>query len=92
MDSLFLGIFNAVPCGVLWVFSRVPAGAFIEHQREKEYANALYDELYADSIVFDNKPIKEGWEKKKTVIYLIRYIRDSSLTNLPRDFYPAYTV
>ncbi|HEY5770988.1 MAG TPA: hypothetical protein VIS75_00115, partial [Chitinophagaceae bacterium] len=24
--------------------------------------------------------------------YLIRYIRDSSLTNLPRDFYPAYTV
>jgi hypothetical protein len=51
----------------------------------------LYDELYADSIVFANK-IKGRMRKEKDCDYLVRYIRDSSLTNLPKDFYPAYTV
>ena len=64
---------------------------YVEHQREKEYAKALYDELYADSIIFTNK-IKGRLDKEKDCDYLISYIRDSSLTNLPREFYPAYTV
>ena len=81
-------LFLAVFCGFLAEYKLEHT---IEHQREKEYANALYDELYADSIVFDNK-IKGRLGKEKDCDYLIRYIRDSSLTNLPRDFYPAYTV
>jgi hypothetical protein len=52
------------------------------------YAKALYDELYADSIVLI---IKGRLGKEKTAIILFRH-QDSSLTNLPRAFYPAYTV
>ena len=84
----FLMLFLAVFCGFLAEYKLEHT---IEHQREKEYAKALYDELYADSIVFSNK-IKGRLGKEKDCDYLIRYIRDSSLTNLPRDFYPAYTV
>lgn len=81
-------LFLAVFCGFLAEYKLEHT---IEHQREKEYAKALYDELYADSIVFANK-IKGRLDKEKDCDYLIRYIRDSSLTNLPREFYPAYTV
>ena len=38
------------------------------------------------------KKIEGRLSKEKDCDYLINYIRDSSLTNLPRDFYPAYTV
>ena len=81
-------LFLAVFCGFLAENQREH---MVEHQREKEYARALYDELYADSIVFANK-IKGRMGKEKDCDYLVRYIRDSSLTNLPKDFYPAYTV
>lgn len=84
----FLMLFLAVFCGFLAEYKLEHT---IEHQREKEYARSLYDELYADSIVFANK-IKGRLGKEKDCDYLVRYIRDSSLTNLPRDFYPAYTV
>jgi hypothetical protein len=84
----FLMLFLAVFCGFLAEYQLEHT---IEHQREKEYAKALYDELYADSIVFENK-ISGRIGKEKDCDYLIRYIRDSSLTNLPREFYPAYTV
>ena len=84
----FLMLFLAVFCGFLAEYQLEHK---IEHQREKEYAQALFDELYADSIVFDGK-IKGRLSKEKDCDYLARYIRDSSLTNLPRDFYPAYTV
>ena len=84
----FLMLFLAVFCGFLAEYKLEHT---IEHQREKEYAKALYDELFADSIVFDNK-IKGRIGKEKDCDYLVSYIRDSSLTNLPRDFYPAYTV
>jgi hypothetical protein len=84
----FLMLFLAVFCGFLAEYKLEHT---IEHQREKEYARALYDELYADSIVFASK-IKGRLGKEKDCDYLISYIRDSSLTNLPRDFYPAYTV
>ena len=84
----FIMLFLAVFCGFLAEYQLEHT---IEHQREKEYAKALYDELYADSIVFANK-IKGRLGKEKDCDYLITYIRDSSLTNLPKDFYPAYTV
>ena len=84
----FLMLFLAVFCGFLAENFREHQ---VEHQREKEYARALYDEFYADSIVFTNK-IKGRLDKEKDCDYLIRYIKDSSLTDLPRDFYPAYTV
>ena len=84
----FLMLFLAVFCGFLAEYQLQHT---IEHQREKEYAKALYDELQADSIVFANK-IRGRRDKEKDCDYLIRYIRDSSLTNLPREFYPAYTV
>ena len=84
----FLMLFLAVFCGFLAEYQLEHT---IERQREKEYAKALYDELFADSIVFANK-IKGRLGKEKDCDYLVKYIRDSSLTNLPRDFYPAYTV
>jgi hypothetical protein len=84
----FLMLFLAVFCGFL---AEYKLEHIIEHQREKEYATALYDELYADSIVFAKK-IEGRLGKEKDCDYLVAYIRDSSLTNLPRDFYPAYTV
>jgi hypothetical protein len=84
----FIMLFLAVFCGFL---AEYKLEHVIEHQREKEYAKSLYDELYADSIVFSNK-LQGRKSKEKDCDYLISYIRDSSLTNLPRDFYPAYTV
>jgi len=84
----FLMLFLAVFCGFLAEYKLEHT---IEHQREKEYARALYDELYADSIVFAKK-INGRLGKEKDCDYLVSYIRDSSLKNLPKGFYPAYTV
>ena len=84
----FIMLFLAVFCGFLAEYQLEHT---IEHQREKEYAKALYDELYADSIVFAKK-IEGRLGKERDCDYLVNYIRDSSLTDLPREFYPAYTV
>jgi hypothetical protein len=62
----------------------------VEREREKEFAKALYDEFFADSIAVANK-LNARLEKEKDCDYLSGYIRDSSLTNLPKEFYPAYT-
>src|SRR3982750_3142620 len=83
----FLMLFLAVFCGFLAENIREHS---IEHQREKEYAQALYDEFFADSVGFSNK-IKARSEKEKDCDYLWSYIKDSSLTELPKAFYPAYT-
>jgi len=83
----FLMLFLAVFCGFLAEYQLEHT---IEHQREKEYAIALYDEFYADSIVFSKK-IEGRLGKEKDCDYLVSYIRDSSLTNLPKEFYTAYT-
>jgi len=83
----FLMLFLAVFCGFL---AEYQLEHIIEHQREKEYASALYDELYADSIVFTKK-IEGRLGKEKDCDFLVNYIRDSSLTNLPKEFYTAYT-
>ena len=83
----FLMLFLAVFCGFL---AEYKLEHVIEHQREKEYAKALYEELLTDSVSFSNK-LNARLEKEKDCDYLWGYIKDSSLTNLPKDFYPAYT-
>jgi len=62
-----------------------------EHEREKQYAGQLYAEFYADSIAFDKK-MNARLDKERDCDYIYSYLKDSSLTNLPRKFYPAYTV
>ena len=62
----------------------------VEHEREKEYAKALYDEFYSDSVAVANK-LNSRLEKEHDCNWLAAYIKDSSLTNLPKAFYPAYT-
>ena len=80
-------LFLAVFCGFL---AEYKLEHVIEHQREKEYANALYEEFMADSVSFSNK-ISARLEKEEDCDYLWSYIKDSSLTDLPKAFYPAYT-
>jgi len=83
----FLMLFLAVFCGF---FAEYQLEHKIEKDREKEYAGALYDELLADSVSFSNK-MKARSEKEEDCDYLWSYIKDSSLTELPKAFYPAYT-
>jgi hypothetical protein len=83
----FLMLFLAVFSGFLAENQREH---YVEHQREKQYAQELYAEFYADSIAVADK-IKLRREKEKDMDYLRSYFRDSSLTSLPREFYPAYT-
>src|SRR5687767_4622654 len=83
----FLMLFLAVFCGFLAEYQLEHT---IEHQREKQYAKELYAELFADSVAVAGK-IKLRREKEKDMDYLGLYLRDSSLTTLPREFYPAYT-
>jgi hypothetical protein len=83
----FLMLFLAVFSGFLAENQREH---YVEHQREKQYAQELYAEFYTDSIVVADK-IKLRLEKEKDMDYLRSYLRDSSLTSLPREFYPAYT-
>ncbi|TAL42907.1 MAG: hypothetical protein EPN92_10945 [Chitinophagaceae bacterium] len=83
----FLMLFLAVFCGFLAENQREH---IVEHQREKQYAKELYAEFFADSIVVADK-IKLRLEKEKDMDYLNSYLKDSSLTLLPREFYPAYT-
>ena len=84
----FLMLFLAVFCGFLAENQREH---YVEHQREKQYATELYDEFFADSIAVADK-INLRLEKEKDMDYLNDYLNhDSSLTSLPREFYPAYT-
>jgi hypothetical protein len=83
----FLMLFLAVTLGF---FVENQREHYIEHQREKQYAKELYAEFYEDSVAIAEK-IKLRLEKEKDMDYLIRYLKDSSLTSLPREFYPAYT-
>ena len=61
-----------------------------DHEREKQYAQELYNEFFTDSIAFNNK-LNARLDKERNCDYLYNYIKDSSLTNLPKAFYPAYT-
>ena len=83
----FLMLFLAVFCGFLAENFREHQ---VERQREKQFARELYDEFLADSIAVANK-IDLRLDKEKDMDYLRSYFKDSSLTALPREFYPAYT-
>ena len=85
-----MGVLDAIPCCLLRFLAENIREHSIEKHREKEYARALYDEFLADSVAFTIK-IKARAEKEQDCDYLWNYIRDSSLTNLPKAFYPAYT-
>lgn len=84
----FLMLFLAVFCGFL---AEYKLEHVIEHQREKEFAKALYAELLDDSTAFANK-LTRRLEKERDMDYLSNYFRDSSLTNLSKDVYPAHTI
>ena len=62
----------------------------VEHEREKQYAHELYSEFYADSIAFSKK-LTARLDKEHDCDYIYWFLRDSSLTDLPKKFYPAYT-
>ena len=80
-------LFLAVFCGFLAENIRETS---VEHEREKQYAKELYSEFFADSIAFTKK-INARIDKERDCDYLYGYLKDSSLTNLPKEFYPAYT-
>ena len=84
----FLMLFLAVFCGFL---AEYKLEHVIEHQREKEFAKALYAELLDDSTAASNK-LARRLEKEKDMDYLSSYFKDSSLTDLPKNVYPAYTI
>jgi hypothetical protein len=83
----FLMIFLAVTLGF---FAENIREGSAEHEHEKQYGAELYAEFYADSIAFSKK-ISARISKENDCDYLYSYLKDSSLTNLPKAFYPAYT-
>ncbi len=84
----FLMLFLAVFCGFLAEYQLEHK---IEKDREKEFAKTLYSELLADSAAADIK-LTRRLEKEKDMDYLSNYFKDSSLTNLPKNVYPAFTI
>jgi hypothetical protein len=63
---------------------------YIENQRAKQLAKNLYKEIFADSIAVQSK-IDIRNTKESECAYFIKYIKDSSLTELSPRFYPAFT-
>lgn len=84
----FLMLFLAVFCGFLAEYQLEHK---IEKDREKEFAKALYSELLDDSAVVATK-MQRRLDKEKDMDYLSSYFRDSSLTNLSKNVYPAYVI
>ena len=82
----------------LMIFFAVTLGFFAENyretisesHRENEFAKVLYAELLDDSAAVAGK-LANRLQKEKDMDYLSGYFKDSSLTNLPKKFYPAYT-
>ena len=83
----FLMLFLAVFAGFLAENQREH---YIENQRAKGLAKNLYKEIYADSIAVQQK-IYIRHKKEEACVYFIKYVKDSNLTNLSSEFYPAYT-
>jgi hypothetical protein len=84
----FLMIFLAVTMGFIAENLREH---ITESHQEKEYAKELYAELKDDSVVVANT-ISGRLAKEADMDYLSSYFKDSSLTQLPREFYPAFTI
>src|SRR5436190_255722 len=55
--------------------------ASVEHEREKQYAQQLYTEFYADSMAFAKK-VNARLDKELDCDYIYSFIKDSSLTDL----------
>jgi hypothetical protein len=80
------------------IFLAVAVGFFAENYREKEaeeeqaieLAKSLYQELRNDSIQAQ-AIISIRLDKEACLKYIQQYFRDSSLTKLPRQFYPSFT-
>ena len=49
MDTLSLGVFNVVPCSVLWVSCRVSTGTYNRTPAGKKICKALYEDLKVDT-------------------------------------------
>jgi hypothetical protein len=63
---------------------------YIENKRAKELAKYLYEEMKSDSANLD-KTIDNRKDKEIHLEYLIRYFKDSSLSNLSPEFYPHFS-
>lgn len=82
----------------LMIFLAVTLGFFAENLREhisesnheNEFAKELYTELKDDSVAASTK-IYLRRQKEKDMDYLSSFFRDSALTNLPKELYPAFT-
>jgi hypothetical protein len=82
----------------LMIFLAVTLGFFAENyresitetHRENEFAKTLYAELLDDSSIAANK-LSIRLEKEKDMDYLVGFLKDSVLTNLPKKFYPSFT-
>ncbi len=84
----FLMLFLAVFCGFLAEYQLEHK---IEKDREKEFAKTLYSELLDDSTAAAVKMARR-LEKEKDMDFLSSYFKDSSLTSLSKDVYPAYII
>ena len=83
----FFMLFLAVSAGFLVENQREH---YVEHLRAKQLAKNLYNEIYADSIIVQNKiAIRNSKETETT--YFIAYVKDSNLQTLSSLFYPAFT-
>ena len=83
----FLMLFLAVTLGF---FVENQREHYVEHKRAKELAISLYEELKSDTV--NLKAVTENRiHKEANLLWLADYFRDSSLSNLPREFYPSLT-
>jgi hypothetical protein len=83
----------------LMIFLAVTLGFFAENfrehitenSRENEFAKVLYAELKDDSAAAAIK-LASRLEKEKEMDYLSNFFKDSSLTDLPKRLYPAFSI
>ena len=78
----FLMLFLAVFCGFLAEYQLEHK---IEKDRAKELAKSFYQELRNDSITAGVK-IQNRLRQEAALKYLVKYFRDSTLTNVPKEF------
>jgi hypothetical protein len=78
----FLMLFLAVFCGFLAEYQLEHK---IERDRAKELANSFYQELKNDSVTAVIK-VQNRLKQEAALQYLIKYFRDSSLTNTSKTF------
>jgi len=83
----FLMLFLAVTLGF---FVENQREHYIEHERAKELAGSLYEEMRSDSANL-SKMIENRKDKESHLRYLSKYFKDSSLYKLSGTFYYRFT-